>query len=82
MGSIKQPKDNKGRFNFNEINMRVSDYQEDEIVEGCLSGGRMYQKLLYERYYGSMMVVCLRYTNDREEARDVLHEGFMKVLKT
>ena len=29
--------------------MRVSDYQEDEIVEGCLSGGRMYQKLLYEK---------------------------------
>lgn len=28
-----------------------------------------------------MMGVCLRYTNDREEARDVLHEGFMKVFR-
>ncbi|RMG23743.1 MAG: RNA polymerase sigma factor [Bacteroidetes bacterium] len=58
-----------------------SDYREDEIVEGCLQGGRKYQKLLYERYYGSMMGVCLRYTNDREEARDVLHEGFIKIFK-
>lgn len=61
--------------------MRASDYHEDEIIQGCLNGGRKYQKLLYERYYGSMMVVCMRYTNDREEARDVLHEGFMKVFK-
>lgn len=60
--------------------MRISDYHEDEIVEGCLNGGRKYQKLLYERFYGSMMAVCLRYTQDREEARDVMHEGFMKVF--
>ncbi|MDX1906879.1 MAG: sigma-70 family RNA polymerase sigma factor [Bacteroidia bacterium] len=62
--------------------MRAFDYQEDEIVEGCIKGGRIYQKLLYERYYGNMMVVCMRYTNDREEARDVLHEGFIKVFKS
>ncbi|MEM7655347.1 MAG: sigma-70 family RNA polymerase sigma factor [Bacteroidota bacterium] len=61
--------------------MRASDYTEEDIIEGCIQGGRKYQKLLYERYYGSMMVVCMRYTNEREEARDVLHEGFMKVFK-
>ncbi|RMG64238.1 MAG: sigma-70 family RNA polymerase sigma factor [Bacteroidetes bacterium] len=61
--------------------MRVPDYHEDEIVAGCLQGGRKYQKMLYERFYGSMMVVCMRYTNNREEARDVLHEGFMKVFR-
>ena len=33
------------------------------------------------KYYGSMMVVCMRYTYDRDEARDVLHEGFMKVFR-
>ncbi|TAE48077.1 MAG: sigma-70 family RNA polymerase sigma factor [Bacteroidetes bacterium] len=60
--------------------MRASDYREEEIVEGCVNGNRKYQKLLYERFYGSMMVVCMRYTNDREEARDVLHEGFIKVF--
>ena len=61
--------------------MRIADYHEEEIIEGCLQGGRKYQKLLYERYYGSMIVVCMRYTNDREEARDVLHEGFIKVFR-
>jgi len=61
--------------------MRLSDHSEDEIIEGCINGARKYQKVLYEKFYGSMMVVCMRYTNEREEARDVLHEGFMKVFK-
>ncbi|MCB0853505.1 MAG: RNA polymerase sigma factor [Bacteroidetes bacterium] len=61
--------------------MRIADYHEEEIIEGCLKGNRKYQKLLYERYYGSMLVVCMRYTNDREEARDVLHEGFIKIFR-
>lgn len=28
-----------------------------------------------------MMVVCLRYSNDREDALDILHDGFIKVFK-
>ncbi|MEL6654264.1 MAG: sigma-70 family RNA polymerase sigma factor, partial [Bacteroidota bacterium] len=59
----------------------MSTITEDELVQGCIDGGRKYQKLLYEKYYGSMMVVCMRYTNDREEARDVLHEAFIKVFR-
>ncbi|MDP5170251.1 MAG: RNA polymerase sigma factor [Bacteroidia bacterium] len=60
--------------------MKPQQLTEEQIVEGCLQGGRNYQKLLYEKYYGSMIVVCMRYSNDREEARDILHEGFMKVF--
>lgn len=60
--------------------MKPLQLDEDQLVEGCLQGGRKYQKLLYEHFYGSMMVVCMRYSNDREEARDILHEGFMKVF--
>lgn len=61
--------------------MRASDNTVDEIIEGWIKGGCKFQKILYERFYGSMMVVCMRYTNDRKEARDVLHEAFMKVFK-
>ena len=28
-----------------------------------------------------MMGICLRYSNDQEEAFDILHEGFIKVFK-
>ncbi|MFK7971007.1 MAG: RNA polymerase sigma factor [Bacteroidia bacterium] len=56
-------------------------FDEAAVVEGCLENNRHHQKLLYEYYYGSMMAVCMRYASDREEARDVLHEGFIKVFK-
>ncbi len=60
--------------------MKAFDFSEEAIVEGCLQEDRKFQKLLYERYYGAMMTVCLRYSGSREEARDILHEGFIKVF--
>ena len=61
--------------------MRTSDYNEVEVVKGCIREDRHCQKLLYERFYGGMLSVCMRYTSDREEARDILHEGFIKVYR-
>ncbi|MEZ4887600.1 MAG: sigma-70 family RNA polymerase sigma factor [Chitinophagales bacterium] len=55
--------------------------KSQELLAGCIRGERIYQKELYQKYYGRMMAVCLRYTNNREEARDILNEGFMKVFK-
>lgn len=60
--------------------MKAFDYPEETLVEGCLREDRVFQKLFYERFYGAMMTVCMRYTNEREDARDVLHEGFIKVF--
>lgn len=54
---------------------------QDQLLAGCIREDRVYQKRLYETYYGRMMGVCMRYTNDREEALDILHEGFMKVYR-
>jgi RNA polymerase sigma-70 factor (ECF subfamily) len=36
--------------------------------------------MLFEKYAGSMMSVCLRYTNDQHLAQDILQEGFVKVF--
>ncbi|MCC6601163.1 MAG: sigma-70 family RNA polymerase sigma factor [Crocinitomicaceae bacterium] len=52
-----------------------------ELVKGCLSGNREVQKALFDCYAGKMMAVCLRYTENREEAEDVLQEGFIKVFE-
>lgn len=35
---------------------------------------------LYEAYKRRMLGVCLRYTNDAEEAKDLMHDGFVKVF--
>ena len=54
----------------------------DELqrIEGCRKGDRRAQKELYDAFARKMMGVCLRYVNDRETARDLLQDGFVKVF--
>ena len=54
--------------------------EEKELITGCLGGNRNYQSQLYGYYSPKMMIVCLRYSNNREEAEEILQDGFIKVL--
>jgi len=56
-------------------------YEEKDLIQACLRQERWAQKLLYEEHYGKMMGVCLRYSNNSDDALDILHEGFIKVFK-
>jgi RNA polymerase sigma-70 factor (ECF subfamily) len=51
------------------------------IIEGCLRNEHKSQYQLYQMFYSSMTSVCLRYCKDREEANDMVQEGFIKVFK-
>lgn len=53
---------------------------DQEILEGCKSGNRQAFGLLYKKYAPSMLGICMRYCKRKEEAEDVLHEGFIKVF--
>lgn len=55
---------------------------EEELIKGCLKNERLAQKRLYERYYGKMMGVCMRYSAHKEQATEILNLGFFKVFKT
>lgn len=50
---------------------------EDEAIQGAKNGDRRAQKALYDRLSSKMFAVCLRYMGDREEAEDVLQDGFL-----
>jgi len=52
----------------------------EEIINKCLSKDRLAQERLFKLYYGKMMAVCLRYTNDRDTAQEILQDGFIKVF--
>ncbi|HWY37538.1 MAG TPA: RNA polymerase sigma factor [Bacteroidia bacterium] len=54
---------------------------EEQIVRGCVAGKREFQKKLYDTYAGKMLFVCMRYTKNREEAEDVMQEGFIKIFR-
>ncbi len=54
--------------------------KEEDLIIGCVREDRNCQKELYKRFAGKMMVVCLRYANNRMEAEDMLQDGFIKIF--
>lgn len=53
-----------------------------ELIQGCIDGNRRCQKQLYEMFAPKMFSVCLRYSNNREEAEEIVQEGFVQVFKS
>ena len=60
------------------MNLHQKD-ELDELISGCAKGERRCQQRIYEMMYGKMLGVCMRYTRDKDEAKDVLQDGFIKV---
>ena len=52
----------------------------EQIIRGCLENNRRSQETLFKLYYGKMLSVCMRYSNDRDSAEEVLQEGFIKIF--
>ncbi|MBX2980443.1 MAG: sigma-70 family RNA polymerase sigma factor [Flavobacteriales bacterium] len=60
--------------------MEANESQYGELIDGCLKGERRPQQRVYELFYGKMMSVCLRYTKNTDQAKDILQDGFIKVF--
>jgi RNA polymerase sigma-70 factor (ECF subfamily) len=52
---------------------------EKQLISGCKEGKAWAQKEIFERYASVMLSVCVRYVADRETAKDLLQEGFIKL---
>ena len=52
----------------------------EELAAACKDGNRDAQKRLFDRLAPKMMAVCLRYMGNREDAEDVLQEGFVTLF--
>ena len=53
---------------------------EEAIIKGCLRNDAIAQRELYNRYSPKMLAVCYRFAHNREDAEDMLQEGFIKVF--
>jgi RNA polymerase sigma-70 factor (ECF subfamily) len=52
-----------------------------DIISGCIAGNRNCQRDLYDHFSSKMMIVCMRYAKNLEEAEEILQDGFMRVFK-
>lgn len=53
---------------------------EKELVSGCIRKDRDAQGVLYARYASRLYTLCLRYIEDTEQARDLMHDSMIKAL--
>ena len=57
----------------------ISD-NEQLLIAGCKRGEPCARRELYEKYAPAMLSLCVRYVANRETAKDVLQDGFVKVF--
>lgn len=50
------------------------------IIDGCKQWKRGSQEELYRQFYGYAMAICLRYANHKDEAVEILNDGFLKIF--
>jgi len=53
---------------------------EEAILSGCLHNDALAQRELYTRFSPKMLSVCYRFAHNREDAEDMVQEGFIKVF--
>ena len=61
--------------------MKCKEPSDDDLISGCRKNNRKSQEMLYRRYAGAMFKLCLIYENDRDRAKDILQEAFLKIFK-
>ena len=64
------------------ISERTGTMIETELIERCGKGDNLARQQLYERYAGQLLAVCVRYVGDREAAKDILHDSFLKIFRS
>jgi RNA polymerase sigma factor (sigma-70 family) len=50
------------------------------LIQGCKRNDRDSQRLLYQHYYSYALSICIRYSRNVTEAKEVVNDGFMKVF--
>jgi RNA polymerase sigma factor (sigma-70 family) len=70
------------RLTLTWVNTESQQAAFGELVDGCVAGDRRAQQRVYEQFYGKMMAVCMRYTKNTDQAKDILQDGFIKVFRS
>ena len=53
---------------------------ETALIEDCINNSAVAQRELYNRFSGILFGICYRYASCRQDAEDMLQEGFLKIF--
>jgi len=57
------------------------EFSDEELIEGSLNRNRHLQEMLYRKFADGMFTVACNYSENDDEAADILQEGFIKVFR-
>ena len=61
---------------------KITRHSADEvIVAACLRGNAQAERALFDRYAGTMLAVCRRYSPDADEVQDLVQTGFIRLFE-
>ena len=63
------------------MSLKRMNTEVEQLVEACARKDPKAQKQLYDQYAPTLMGLCMRYTHSRDEAQDLLHDGFIKIFE-
>jgi len=53
----------------------------EELIDKCKKGDRKAQEQLYRQYSNILFGICLKYSRNKTEAEDSLHDSFMTIYE-
>lgn len=56
--------------------------QYTTLIQACINENRCAQNQLYKFFAPKMFLVCMRYSKNREEAEEIVQEGFIQVFRS
>lgn len=56
------------------------DLDEQELARYCAKGDRLAEDELYIRYAAKVLSLCRRYTDNADDAKDLMHDAIIKAL--
>lgn len=63
-----------------EEQLKNISVEDEGLIAGCVKNDRRAQRKLYEKYASRFFPLCVRYVSSREQAKDILQDGFITVF--
>ncbi|RZL30311.1 MAG: RNA polymerase sigma factor [Pedobacter sp.] len=53
----------------------------EDVIKGCVNNDSKSKEMVYKSFYGYLMAVILRYTNNHADAEELVNDTFIKIFK-
>lgn len=56
-------------------------FTDIELIEGCQKGDKLCERALVDSYADNLYATAIRYMGDRDEAKDIVQDAFIRIFK-